>query len=188
MGLRSSGWDLTEFGAIAATVDVGMAIGGGRFSLDIKDQTNTKRKLTYGGVSFGVGAGARLGSDADQAALRFILNIILPLFRGGFNTLNLPARQSQIFLNEGLFSRAVAPLSWNGDFIHKTILLASVGIGLGAGLSGSIIFFFPNRVNLGLISLFDAFSQSRAIAFSSGIQIGQVGADFVLTPCYQADN
>ena len=188
-GLINSGWDLTGFGSMAVTVDVGAAVGGGRFTLDIKDQNRNARKLAYWGASLGVGVGVHGSSDAlltaaeraAQAGFRFVLNIILPMLRMAANSQDLPSRQSRIFLKEGFSTPA--PLSWNGDFLNKSLLMITVGAGLGFGLSGTLILFFPSRVTWGQFAPIEAIENARAIAFSGGMQMGQVGADIVGTPC-----
>ena len=180
-GLLNSGWDLVGFGSQAATVDVGFAVGGGRFELDIKDPRGSQRKLAYGGISVGGGLGVH-----SEGAGRFALNIILPMLRVAVNSLDLPSRQSRLFLLESFTTPP--PLTWDGDFMHKSILIYSIGGGMGFGLSGSLILFFPNRgaaVAGTPLAGMTALSSVRAVAFSGGMQMGQLGADVIASPCLQ---
>ena len=171
-GLVSSGWDLTGFGSQAATVDIGVAIGGGRYVLDIKDPQGQQRKLVYGGVTGGGGLGVH-----SEGAGQFILNFILPLIRGGVNSLDLPSRQSRIFQPQ--FFSQPPPLTWDGDFVNKIMAITAIGAGGGLGVSGALLLFFPYGHTI------TSLNHVRGIAFSGGMQVGQVGADLTVTTCMQ---
>lgn len=169
--IESSGWDLVGYSAVATTADVGIAIGGGRFQLDIVDPRGNRRELRYVGATVGAGAGVHVqGNLLTQLTMRFIL----PLFRGAVNSLDLPSTTSRLFSFGTLFGSAPS-LTWDGDFRRKHLIIYSIGVGAGLGASGSLIVFYQSLAP-GI--------QARAIAFTAGMQMGQLGADATGTACF----
>lgn len=180
-GLIRSGWKLSGMGSEAVTIDVGVAVGGGRFTLDIDDQQRGRRKLRYGGFSLGGGVGVHADAEVVTEMVQRFVNSFLALFRGGVNSLDLPSAQSEIFLIE--FMSRPAPLVWGEDILGKSILMYSIGVGAGLGIGGTLIFFFPHRnAARATVPMLMPINGPRAVAFSAGIQLGQLGLEALWTP------